>query len=103
MRVVLPKLERLPASQLAEALRNNLSELGLSEEKEQDRLFATLQFVERGLPTDLQPLLPLVGLHEGYLDAYHLEAMSRQVDASWTRARIDELMRALSNAGLCKD
>jgi hypothetical protein len=63
MRVVLPKLGHMPAAKIAEALRTNLTELGLHEGEEQGRLFATLRFVEQGLSEELRPLLALVGLH----------------------------------------
>jgi tetratricopeptide (TPR) repeat protein len=103
MRAVLPKLERMTASRVAEALRNNISELDLSEKEEQGCLFATLRFVEQGLPEELQPLMNLVGLHESYLVADYLEAMAKQVDPAWIRARIDELTAALGVAGILRD
>jgi tetratricopeptide (TPR) repeat protein len=103
MRVVLPKLEHMPAAKVSEALRTNIAELGLSEHEEQGRLFATLRFVEQGLPKHLRPMMGLVGLHEAYLDTDHLEAMAKQVDSDWTRQRIDQLVGALANAGLVRD
>ena len=69
MRVVLPKLEHMPAAKVSEALRTNIAELGLSEQEEQGRLFATLRFVEQGLPEQLRPMMGLIALHEGYLSA----------------------------------
>ena len=48
MRVVLPKLEGMSAATIAQALRTNIAELGLNEQEEQGRLFATLRFVEQG-------------------------------------------------------
>src|ERR1019366_4342531 len=80
MRVVLPKLETMPAAKIAEALRTSIAELGLDEQEEQGRLFATLRFVEQGLADDLQLLLGLVGLHEGYVRADLLELMAEKVD-----------------------
>ncbi len=103
MRVVLPKLEHMPAAKVAEALRTNLAELGLNEQEEQSRLFATLRFVEQGLPEELRPLLGLVGLHEAYVDADYLEAMAKQVNPNWTRSQIDQLLAALSGAGLVRE
>ena len=103
MRVVLPKLEGMAAAKVAEALRTNIAELGLNEQEEQGRLFATLRFVEQELAEDLRPLLVLVGLHEGYVTAFLLEPMAKQVDASWTQERIDRLMAALGVAGLASD
>jgi tetratricopeptide (TPR) repeat protein len=100
MRVLLPKLEHLNAGDVAQAIRTNMDELGLSEQGEQGRLFATLRFVEQGLPEDLRPLMRLVALHETHLHPTGIEEMAKQVDPAWTRARIDRLMEALSGAGL---
>lgn len=47
--------------------------------------------------------MSLVALHESYLDADYLEGMAKQVDAGWTRQRIDRLMAALGSAGLSRD
>ncbi len=82
MRVVLPKLEQMPAAKIAGALRTNIAELGLNEQEEQGRLFATLRFAEQGLPEDLQPLISFAGLHEAYLSADLLAEMAKQVDAA---------------------
>jgi tetratricopeptide (TPR) repeat protein len=103
MRMVLPKLEGMPAAKIAAALRSNFVELRLNEQEEQGRLFATLRFVEQGLAEELRPLLGLVGLHEGYMRAYLLEAMAKKLDESWTRERIDRLVTALGTAGLVRD
>jgi tetratricopeptide (TPR) repeat protein len=103
MRVVLPLLERMPAERIVAALRTNIAALGLSSEGEQGRVFATLHFVEQGLPEELQPMMPIIGLHESYLDADYLEAMAKQVDPAWTRPLIDRLTAALGSAGLVRD
>src|SRR5271157_745457 len=94
---------RMTAGQVSEALRNDFAELGLSEQEEQGRLFATLRFVEQGLAEELRPMMGLVGLHEAYLDADYLEAMAEQVDPHWTRQQIDRLLAALGGAGLVRD
>ena len=47
MRVVLPRLVTMTAGKVAEALRTNLAEFGLSGQEEQGRPFATLRFVEQ--------------------------------------------------------
>ena len=103
MRVVLPKLEHMPAAKVSEALRTNIAELGLDEKEEQGRLFATLRFVEQGLPEQLRPMMGLIGLHEGHLSASLLDLIAKQVDPEWTRQRIDELAAALANAGLVRN
>jgi len=104
MRVVLSKLEKMPAAKVLGALRNNIAELGLNPERESEsRVFATLRFVEQGLAEELRPMLGLVGLHESYLDADYMEDMAKQVDPAWTRPLIDRLMTALTAAGLLRD
>jgi len=103
MRAVLPRLEEMSAAKVAEALRTSIAELGLNEEEEGSRLFGTLRFVEGGLSENLQPLLSLLGLHEGYADAYYMEVMAKQVHPDWTRSRIDALLAALGSAGLVRE
>jgi len=103
MRAVLPRLEQVSAAKVAAALRSNTTELGLNEQEEQGRLFATLRFVEQGLPTELQPLMSLVGLHESNLTAGLLELMAKQADAEWTGSQIGGLTGALGAAGLVQD
>jgi tetratricopeptide (TPR) repeat protein len=104
MRAVLSRLEHMPAAKVGDALRNNIAELGLSEQEEQGRLFATLRFVEQGLPEQLRPMMGLIALHERQLSAdFLLEDMAKQVDPDWTSQRIDQLVAALANAGLVRD
>lgn len=103
MRAILPRLEKMSAAQVLEALRSNLSGLNLGEDEDQAKLYATLAFVHQSLPEEVRPLLVLVGMHESFVNADYLEAMATQVDASWTRHRIDVLMQALVSAGLLRD
>jgi tetratricopeptide (TPR) repeat protein len=99
MRAILPQLEKLSAAQVAAALRSNLPQLELGSEEEQ-ALYATLRFVEQSLPDGVKPLLVLMAMHEGFVDADFLEGMARQAEAKWTRAQIDGLAHALVAAGL---
>ncbi len=103
MRAILPKLEKLSAVQVLEALRSNLSSLNLGRDVDQAKLYATLAFVQQSLPEEISPLLTLVGMHEGFVDADYLEAMAKKVDGTWTRPRIDALTQALVAAGLLRD
>jgi tetratricopeptide (TPR) repeat protein len=105
MRVTLPKLKTMTAGKIAEALRGNIADLGLSVsgDEEQGHLFATLRFVEQGLAEDLRPLLGLLGLHERTVSAPYLAVMATRVDATWTQERIGRLIAALSAAGLLRD
>src|SRR5271157_5223002 len=103
MRVILPRLARLSAAALIQALQSNLTALGPSGDPAQDKLFATLHFAEQSLPDDLRPLLMPLALHERFVIADYLEIMAKQVDPSWTRAPIDRFLGALAVAGLLHD
>jgi len=103
MRAILPSLEKLSAAQVLAALRSNLSSLNQGGDEDQAKLYATLAFVQQSLPEEVRPLLVLVGMHEGFVDADYVEAMAKQVDGVWTRPRIDALMNALASAGLLRD
>jgi tetratricopeptide (TPR) repeat protein len=103
MRAVLPQLEKSSAGEVLEAVRSNLASLKLDGDQDRAKLYATLAFVERSLPQELVPLLALIGMHEGFVNADYLEAMAKQVDAGWTRAKINTLMQALVAAGLLRD
>ena len=73
MRAVLPRLEKMSAGQVLAALRSNLAGLKLGADNDEARLYATLSFVEQSLPQELRPLLTLLGMHEGFVDAEYLE------------------------------
>ncbi len=103
MRVILPRLAKLKAAALIQALQSNLTALGPSGDPAQDKLFATLRFAEQSLPDDLRPLLVPLALHERFVVASYLEIMAKQVDPSWTRAPIDRFLGALAVAGLLHD
>ena len=94
MRVILPRLAKLKAAALIQALQSNLTALGPSGDPAQDKLFATLHFAEQSLPDDLRPLLVPLALHERFVDADYLEIMAKQVDPSWTRSQIDRFFGA---------
>jgi len=102
MRAILPRLEKLSAAQIAQALRSNLAELRLGTEEE-NALYAALRFVEQGLPEELKALLVPVAMHEGFLDADYLEAMAQRVEDGWARSHIDGLVNALVAAGLLRN
>lgn len=102
MRAILPRLEKLSASQVAEALRSNLASLKMEGNEDLAKLYATLRFVEQSLPPELQPLLIPIAMHEGYVSANALQFIAQQVDATWTRTTIDTLIQALVSAGLLR-
>jgi len=52
---------------------------------------------EQAMPISEQPLLTALALHEGYVDGDYLAAMGHQVDAEWSRPRIDGFLRGLAS------
>ena len=105
MRVLLPRLEGQSAAGLRRELEEKLAAPGAGggDDPEEQRLFATLRFALEVLPAELRPLLVPLSLHERFVDGDYLEAMAKQVDASWTRVRIDAFLTALSGLGLLTD
>ena len=98
MRVILPRLEKQMAGQVAAGLKSNLAGLGDRGDEAERKLFATLQFVEESLPEELRELLVPLGMHEGYVAADYLERMAKSAGGDWNRPRIDELAEALEVA-----
>jgi tetratricopeptide (TPR) repeat protein len=105
MRAVLPRLEggRSPKSILQE-LQGNLAAGGVGSDLTQKKVYATLRFVEDGLPKDLRPALVPLGLHDRFVDARLLEMMAEGANQTQvTRRQIDRLLSALATAGLVRD
>jgi len=101
MRALLPKLESTRAAQLIDALKSNLSKLDGDEQWNQVQ--ATIGLVVDALPTELQPLLELIGFHESYVDADYLEAMAKQLEPSRSRTQVDHALASLSTLGFVRD
>jgi hypothetical protein len=100
MRVVLPRLEHMPAAKVKEALHRNIAELDLTEQDEANQLFGTLRFVERGIPQELRPMLGLIALHKSYFYVPFLEQLAEYVDPNWTPQNINQLVSELLHCGL---
>jgi len=96
MRVILPKLEKMTAQQVIDAIRSNMASLGPDAES----LYATLRVVENDLADELKPLLVPLALHEQFIDADLLTEMTKKVDEIWTEEKINKFMQALCRAGL---
>jgi tetratricopeptide (TPR) repeat protein len=99
MRVVLPRLEKLSARQVIDAIRGNMQALGAGA----DSLYGTLRFAVDNVARELKVLLIPLALHEQYVDADLLEPMVKQVDEGLTRDKIDAFLSALVPAGLLRD
>jgi tetratricopeptide (TPR) repeat protein len=101
MRVVLSKLSTTTPGQLKTMLAGNLQDfLGL--DTDSARMFATLKFVQDGLPADLRPWLTPLSLHERFVDADYLKEMGNRLaqPMSAGNSAVDRLMSQLTRAGL---
>jgi len=105
MRAVLPRLEGArSAKSILQELQGNLAADGTGADPTQKKVYATLRFVEDGLPKDLRPALVPLGLHDRFVDADDLELMAKGTSqAEVTRRQIDRLLSALTTAGLVRD
>ncbi|HEV3458943.1 MAG TPA: tetratricopeptide repeat protein [Thermoanaerobaculia bacterium] len=103
MRVVLRELERRTASEMIAALRAHGLRRGSGKSEAEERLFATLRFVEDSLPLELRPLLVPLAFHERFVDGDYLQLIAQTVDAAWPRERTDTLLGDLATAGLLHD
>ncbi len=99
MRVILPRLEKMTARQLIDALRSNMDALGANAES----LYATIQFAVEQLDEELKPLLIPLGLHEGFAQADMMADITGQVEKELTKEKIDRFFQALAAAGLVRD
>ena len=105
MRAVLPRLEGgRSAKSILDELQGNLAGGEAGADPTQEKVYATLRFVEDGLPQDLRPLLTPLALHDRFVDADYVEAMAKEAgQAEVTRTQIDCLLSALATAGLVRD
>ena len=103
MRAILPRLEKMTAAQVLGALHSNLTGQKVGGNDSEARLNATLKFVEQSVPQELRPLITLLGMHEGFVEANLLEVMAKEEDAAWTRAKVDALTQAFVSAGLLRE
>jgi len=99
MRVILPKLEKMRAGQVIEALRSNMEALGAGAEP----LYATLRLAVESLSGELKALLIPLALCEGYVDARMLEYMAGQVDKRLEKEPVHTFLEALAAAGLLRN
>ena len=99
MRAILPKLGTAGAESLLRALETYVPELDSGDPIER-KLYATLRYVEEGLPDALKPLLYPIGLHEGHVDADWLAGMATQAQAPFTESDTEQALGLLEVAGL---
>lgn len=99
MRAILPKLGASNAKSLMQAIEQYLPQADSTDPVER-RLYATLRYVEEGLPPALKPLLYPIGLHEGHVDAALLADMARLADQPFGLPAIQRALALLEVAGL---
>jgi tetratricopeptide (TPR) repeat protein len=100
MRVILSRLYQSSPSQLATDLEANLLQFA-SQDVESAKLFATLRFVQDGLPPDLQRLLVPLALHDQFVMPALLETMIReQTTEVANEGDVEQLIHVLNVAGL---
>ena len=102
MRVILPHLQLNSPLQLTTALKANLLKFA-SQDAESAKLFATLRFVEEGLPQPLLRLLIPLALHDRFVDADDVKQMGAQAAEPVDERDVDRLLHALNVAGLLQD
>ncbi|WP_170113261.1 tetratricopeptide repeat protein [Ahniella affigens] len=101
MRAILPKLASTPSKQLRLDVEQYLHQADSSDPVEQ-WLYATLRYIEAGLPEALRPLLLPIGLHEGYIDADFLTEMAQQAQQPFELAQVCQALELLELAGLVR-
>jgi tetratricopeptide (TPR) repeat protein len=101
MRAILPRLATTTARQLTQDIEQYVPQADSTDPVEQ-RLYATLRYIEQGLPEVLRPLLMPIGLHESYVDADHLAAMAKEAQQPFELAQVTQALELLEMAGLVR-
>lgn len=101
MRAILPRLKHTSARNLQQDIRQYVPQADSTDEVER-RLYATLRYVEEGLPAELKPLLYPIGLHAGYVDADDLAAMAQAAGQPFQVQHAQRTLELLETAGLVR-
>ncbi|TDR46724.1 Tfp pilus assembly protein PilF [Tahibacter aquaticus] len=99
MRAILPRLGGRGARQLSQELEQYLPQQGSDDAVEQ-RLYATLRYVEEGMPQGLRPLLLPIGLHERYVHSDFLSNMAEVAQQPYVAWQTRQALELLESAGL---
>jgi tetratricopeptide (TPR) repeat protein len=101
MRAILPRLAHTPATELTAELDRYIPQAGNDDPVEQ-RLYATLRYVEDGIPDVLLPLLEPIGLHDGYVDVDYLVEMAACIGQPFSPTQVKMAFERLETAGLLR-
>lgn len=101
MRAILPKLKTVNARQLRQDFEQYVPQADSTDPVEQ-RLYATLRYVEEGLPESLRPLLHPIGLHEGFVVADFLAGIAKEAEQPFELAQVCQALELLEAAGLVR-
>ncbi|RDE48755.1 MAG: CHAT domain-containing protein [Candidatus Accumulibacter meliphilus] len=101
MRAILPRLAGTNARQLRQDFEQYVPQADSDDPVEQ-RLYATLRYIEEGLPAELKPLLYPIGLHEGYIHAHFLVQMAEKAQQAFSAEQTQQTLERLEAAGLVR-
>jgi tetratricopeptide (TPR) repeat protein len=101
MRAILPKLASMPAAKLLVELDQYQPQAATNDPVEQ-RLYATMRYVEKGLPEALRPLLIPIGMHEEFVEADCLVAIARESGQFFSPVQVSQALVLLEAAGLMR-
>ncbi|MGH8568600.1 MAG: hypothetical protein ACREXU_11440, partial [Gammaproteobacteria bacterium] len=101
MRAILPRLGTQSAASLKQAIEHYVPQADSTDPIER-KLYATLRFVEDGLPQALKPLLYPIDLHEGHVHADYLAAMAEVARQPFTPRAVQQALQLLEAAGLAQ-
>lgn len=99
MRAILPRLGMLDAAALRKEFEQYVPQAGSLDPLER-KLYATLRYVEEGLPAEMRPLLIPIGLHEGYVDADYIALMAGSTGQPFLSQDTRRVLELLQAAGL---
>jgi tetratricopeptide (TPR) repeat protein len=99
MRAILPRLANESAESLGRKVESYVPDAESANPVEQ-KLYATLRFVEEGLDERLRPLLLPLALHVGHVDSQWLAAMATMAEQPFTDDDTRRLLEQLEAAGL---
>jgi tetratricopeptide (TPR) repeat protein len=102
MRLVLPKLARMTAAQVIEALQNNIADLELGESDAEDKLLATFFFIDEAVPEKLRPLLVPLAFFSRYAQFDLLGVLVKELGEPQTSEEINGLAALLVTSGVIR-
>ena len=98
MRAVLLRLAEKSAAELLAELERQFQ--GTQDDESTSKIFAALKVFDRGLPTEYEPVLQLMGLHQRYMHIDDITAMLEYAETKLERPVLQNCFDALEQGGL---